>query len=101
MNLMEVKHLLDKLDEQKLERAYLQAIKPHGWRPKGFKFRTCFGLAEILNIIDKKDENDREYTSIVFTIEKEKIIKWFNKASSLALHQTSQTTPSSEENAER
>jgi len=75
MKLTDIKELLDRLDEQKLEHAYLQSIKPRGWRPTGFRLKTPFGLAHILNVIDRED-----HTSVVFTIEKEKIEKWLCRA---------------------
>lgn len=79
MNLPEVADLLNRLDEQKLSRAYLQAIKPYRWRPKGFKLRTCFGLAEILSVQDKERSKEvvNPYTTVVFTIEYEKVERWF------------------------
>lgn len=89
MNLAEVEELIARLKDQKLSRAYLQAIKPLGWRPKGYKLRTCFGLAEILNVQDRESEQTNPtsneervvvgYTSVVFTIELTKIERWVVK----------------------
>lgn len=81
MNLDDVRKLVSRLHEQKLEHAYLQATKPLGWRPKGYKFRTCFGLAHILNVIDRDNEQDgfEKHTSIVFTVELEKIERWVQR----------------------
>lgn len=78
MNVDEVSQLINRLNEQGLARAYLQALKPLGWRPKGYKFRTVFGLGEILNVIDR---DEKDHTSVVFTIEKFKIEKWLKKNS--------------------
>lgn len=92
MNLAEVKELVEKLKEQKLSRAYLVAKKPYQWRPKGFKLRTCFGLAEILNVQDRLPvDNPYGYTDVVFTIEISKIEKWISKQKGQACASTAET----------
>lgn len=78
VNSDDVAQLINRLTEQGLSRAYLQALKPLGWRPKGYKLRTAFGLGEILNVIDR---DEKDHTSVVFTIEKSKIEKWLRKNS--------------------
>lgn len=81
MNLADVEKLVQDLRTRKMSRAYLQAIKPYGWRPKGFKLRTCFGLVEILNVTDRVTEMNKnpDYTSVVFTVEVCKMERWVAK----------------------
>lgn len=78
MTIDEVKELVRHLQTIRISRAYLMAYKPLGWRPKGFKFRTCFGLATILNVQDRVGV-EGPHTTITFTIERYKIEQWLYK----------------------
>lgn len=86
MNYQEVEALIGQMDKEGIDSAYLQVIKPLGWRPRNgrFKLRTALGLATILSVVEKT-KDDRGYTSVAVVIKRASIERWLrdNKPSSL------------------
>jgi hypothetical protein len=74
MTRQELKAVIDQQKQFNIGLIVLVSEKKLGWRPKGFKLRTPFGLARILNLQDRKD-----FTQVVFQIETKKVEAFYNR----------------------
>ena len=74
MTPQEMKDIINKQREYKLDKAVLVLNKPKGWLPKGLKIRTPFGLGEIYSVLDMS-----HMTQVVFAIEITKMERYLKR----------------------